>query len=75
MMRRPTVVALVVALSVLLVAESGARLLATRLPGPVYWDTPFSQDKAGQIEETGAVDIVFMGSSIANAGIDPPLVV
>lgn len=61
-------------LVVVLLLEGGARLLAPHIPGQLLWDNQFTQDKADQIDRAGQVDIVFIGSSVVNAGIDPGLV-
>ena len=63
--------ALLVVAAVILLAEVGARALSPRLPDPVTWDNPFTQAKVGQMEEEGSADVVFLGSSVVNVGIDP----
>jgi hypothetical protein len=72
---RKRLAALVVALAVLALAEVGARVVAARVAPPVTWDSPDTQDKAAQIvriqERYGGAGVVFLGSSIVNAGIDP----
>lgn len=62
-------------LLVVVAAELTARALAPRLPEPQRWDTPFSHAKAEEAAAAGPVDIVVLGSSIANASIDVPLLV
>jgi len=57
-------------LAVVLLLEGGARLLAPHIPGQLLWDNQFTQDKADQIGRAGQVDVVFVGSSVVNAGID-----
>ncbi|NQV07948.1 hypothetical protein HQ535_15520 [bacterium] len=70
--------ALIVAVAVLALAEVGARVVAARVGSPVTWDSPYTQDKAAQIlelgREQGGADIVFLGSSIVNAGIEPSII-
>lgn len=70
-MRRSLVIGFVV---IVLLLESGARLLAPHIPGQLLWDNQFTQDKADQIARVGEVDVAFIGSSVVNAGIDPGLV-
>lgn len=70
-MRRSLIIGFVI---VLLLAEGIAQLLAPRLPGLLIWDNQFTQDKYDQIRETGPVSVVFAGSSVVNAGIDPVMV-
>lgn len=71
-MRRLTVPLLVIAL--VAGAEAGARRVEHHVPEPLTWDTQFSQDKAAQIEAIGArLDVVFAGSSVAQANLDPEL--
>lgn len=70
-MRRSLILGFVV---VVILLEGGARLLAPHIPGQLIWDTQFTQDKAEQIAELGRVDVVYVGSSVVNAGIDPDLV-
>lgn len=63
------------AVAVLALAEAGARVVSTRVAPPVTWDSPYTQDKAAQIvhieERFGGAGVVFLGSSIVNAGLDP----
>ncbi len=70
-MRRSLIVGFLV---VVVLLEGAARLLAPHIPGQLVWDTQFTQDKADQIAAAGEVDMVFVGSSVVNAGIDPGLV-
>jgi len=54
--------------------ELGARKVENRVPEPLTWDTQFSQDKATQIADWGPrLDVVFTGSSVAQANLDPGL--
>jgi len=64
-----------VALLVFLGVEAAARVLDGRIPDPVVWGDPFQQTKAEQIGDlAGAgVEVVFVGSSVAQADFDPPL--
>ncbi|MBK5268014.1 MAG: hypothetical protein JJE47_11335 [Acidimicrobiia bacterium] len=66
-MRRSLILGFLV---VVLLLEGGARLLAPHIPGQLLWDNQFTQDKADQIDRAGQVDVVFIGSSVVNAGID-----
>ncbi len=70
-MRRSLIVGFLV---VVVLLEGAARLLAPHIPGQLVWDTQFTQDKADQIAASGEVDVVYIGSSVVNAGIDPSLV-
>ncbi len=55
-------------------AELAARKVENRVPEPLTWDTQFSQDKAVQLKNWGdRLDVVFAGSSVAQANFDPPL--
>ena len=63
-----------VALTLLIGVEAGARRVEDRVPLPLTWDTQFSQDKAVQLADWGdRLDVVFAGSSVAQANIDPEL--
>jgi hypothetical protein len=69
-MRRLIVPLVVVTL--LIGAEAAAREVEGRVPDKLEWDTQFSQDKAEQIAAIdGPLDIVFTGSSVAQANFDP----
>ncbi|MDH5420566.1 MAG: hypothetical protein OEY55_02040, partial [Acidimicrobiia bacterium] len=70
-MRRSLIVGVLV---VVVLLEGAARLLAPHIPGQLVWDTQFTQDKADQIAAADLVDVVYVGSSVVNAGIDPGLV-
>ncbi len=70
-MRRSLIIGFLV---VVVLLEGAARLLAPHIPGQLVWDTQFTQDKADQIAAAGEVDVVYVGSSVVNAGIDPGLV-
>lgn len=70
-MRRSLVIGF---LLVVVLLEGVAHLLAPHIPGQLIWDTQFTQDKADQIAGMGEVEIVYVGSSVVNAGIDPGLV-
>ncbi len=55
-------------------AELAARKVENRVPEPLTWDTQFSQDKATQLAHWGnRLDVVFTGSSVAQANFDPAL--
>lgn len=62
-----------VALAVLVVAEVGARAVADRLPPRQVWGTAEAQYKADQIDGASdrGVDVVFAGTSVVDAGVDP----
>lgn len=69
-------VALVVVLVLVGAAELSARAVESRLPVPVLWGDLETQLKVEQMDglaAAGGADVVFMGSSIVNAGIDPLL--
>jgi hypothetical protein len=71
-MRRLVVPLIVVAL--VTGVELGARKVENRVPEPLTWDTQFSQDKAAQLQQWGErLDVVFTGSSVAEANFDPAL--
>lgn len=67
-------IVLAVALLTMLVGEMGARVVAPYLPEVLKWDTEFTQVKARDMQRIGQVDVAFVGSSIVNAGFDPPTV-
>lgn len=55
-------------------AEKMARRLEDTVPTPVIWTSQFTQDKADQIAALDEqVEVVFAGSSVAQAGLDPDL--
>jgi hypothetical protein len=60
---------------VIVVAELGARALQPHLPESVTWPSPFAQAKAGNAADLGHTDVVILGSSVANADLDPPAIV
>ena len=64
-----------IALAVLLGAEGAARVVARSLPPPTDWPNPFLEVKAERIEalSTEGVDVVFVGSSVTQADLDPGL--
>lgn len=61
----------------LVAAEVGVRFVANVLPDPRAWPTPETEIKISQIDrlqETRAdLDVVFVGSSVLESGIDPAL--
>lgn len=69
--RRRTVIVLLSALAVLLTAELALRAAGGAIPPPAHWGDPFADAKVDQIRRMGTADVVFVGSSIANAGLDP----
>ncbi len=63
-----------IVLTLLAGAEAVARKVEGVVPAPLLWDTQFSQDKADQIEGFDEqIEVVFMGSSVVQANIDPEL--
>jgi len=68
--------ALAVAVIVFGIAEAAARAIEPRLQPPVLWGDLETQWKVAQMDGLaagGGADVVFLGSSIVNAGIDPAL--
>jgi hypothetical protein len=68
-------VVLVLLLS-LAAAELGVRTIEPDLPAPASWGNPFADLKAEQLTEraapgSGPTDVVLVGSSVVNAGLDP----
>jgi len=76
-MRRPTrsrLFGCLTVLAVLALGEGGARVLAPRLPSSGEWpDGPIAQQYDGLAHgsATAPVPVVFVGSSMVEAGIDP----
>ncbi len=71
-MRR--LIAPVIILTILFGVEGVARRIESRMPTPLLWDTQFTQDKADQIGALGVqLEVVFAGSSVVQANIDPAL--
>lgn len=65
---------LLLALTVLLVAEVGVRLVEDRLPPPPDWYTPEYGVKEGQIDRLagrGGASVVLLGSSVIDVAVDP----
>jgi hypothetical protein len=61
-------------LAVLLLAEGAMRMVEARVDTPVAWGSRILDEKVDQIKELstrGGVDVVFIGSSIVDVGIDP----
>lgn len=75
--RRAPHAAVVVAAVVVLVfaaGEVGVRLLDSRLPEPLVWPSFEAQLKVHEMDalaKQGGADVVFVGSSVVNAGMDP----
>ena len=70
----PAIVTLVAALVVLLVAEGASRVVEPRVPVQTRWGSADIDLKVEQMERLsadGGVDVVFLGSSIVNSGVDP----
>lgn len=57
-------------LIVLLLAEVGLSHVEERVPPALEWDDQFTQDKADQIAKLDGLDVVILGSSVANAELD-----
>lgn len=59
----------------LLAAELVIRLLGSRIPEPLRWDSWEAQNKVAQMDARAAgeigTDLVFVGSSVVNTGFDP----
>ncbi len=71
-MRKLTVPIIVIAL--LLGVEAIALRVDDRVPAPLTWDNQFTQDKSVQIAGLPSqVDVVFAGSSVAQANLDPDI--
>ena len=58
-------------LVVLIGAEVGVRLLDDRLPAPTQYDPPRLDHKATQIGEIDGAQVVFVGSSMIDVGVEP----
>lgn len=62
-------------LAVLLAAEGMVRHLAPNLPDPAAWPTPETEIKSAQIDVMlERPDVVFVGTSVSEAAIDPDLI-
>lgn len=64
----------VVILLVMAAAELGVRAIDSKLPEPLEWPSVEAQLKVHQMDalaKQGGADVVFVGSSVVNAGIDP----
>jgi hypothetical protein len=67
-------VTLIIMLALLLLMEGASRRVEDRLPTALLWDTQFTQEKADQIAGLGdQLDVVFAGSSVVQANVDPAL--
>lgn len=72
--RRRVPVALVVALLVVLAGEVTTRAVASRLDPPLRWQNWETQNKVDRIDALaarGGASVVFVGSSMVNAAVDP----
>lgn len=67
MRRAFTVLGVVIA--VLAVADLGLRAMGDRIPDPVEWGSPYTQERAEALETIGNVDLAVLGSSVAGASI------
>ena len=59
------------AVVVVLAAELGVRAVSGSLPDPQVWSTPEIQYKVSLIEESEAVDVALIGSSVVDVSVDP----
>jgi hypothetical protein len=72
--RRRTLIAFAGVALVLLASEVAARALDSRLPRALTWQSAEADDKVDRmdaLERAGGASVVFVGSSLVNAGIDP----
>ena len=53
------------------VAEASLRILENRLPPSTHWPTVETDVKFDRLRELSEADVIFLGSSITEAGIDP----
>jgi hypothetical protein len=70
----PAIATVLVVLVVLAVAESTSRVLEPRVAAEPQWgsaDIDLKVEQMEQLAAVGGVDVVFLGSSIVNTGIDP----
>jgi hypothetical protein len=68
---------LAIVIVLVLIAELLTRLIDSHLPAPLQWDTYETQRKVQQIDalaQKGGADMVYVGSSIVDVGIDPATV-
>lgn len=66
------VITLLIVVSLLLGVEWVARRMDNLVPAVLTWDTQFSQDKWEQIQGLDdPIEVVFAGSSVAQADLDP----
>jgi hypothetical protein len=73
--RRAILVVAVIAV-MLVIGELGVRALDSRLPRALVWQSAEAEDKVDRMDTlaaAGGVDMVFVGSSLVNAGVDPKL--
>lgn len=72
--RRRAPIAVIVALVVLLAGEGATRAIASRLDPPLRWQNWETQNKVDRIDALaarGGASVVFVGSSMVNAAVDP----
>lgn len=74
-MRRRLVLTLASAAAVLLVGELATRAIADDLPAVLEWHSAEAEHKVEQMEDLGDADVVFLGSSLTNAGFVPETLV
>ena len=75
--RRNLAGVVVVVVAVLAVAELGTRAIDANLPQPLAWHNFETQKKVGQMNRlraAGGADVVFLGNSMMNVGVDPAVV-
>ena len=68
MFHRPGLIVLAIVMT-LGAAELGARLVASALPDPAPWPTLETRVKNLQMEASGCVDMVFLGTSVTEAAV------
>lgn len=74
MKRRPSLVAVLAFLAIVGIAEGAARIGELRVAPAPTWGTVRIDTKVAQMQtlaEAGGVDVVFLGSSVAETGINP----
>lgn len=77
-MARRVLVTLACCLAVLLVGEVGVRALEDELPPVLDWHSTEAERKVEQMDglaADGGADVVFIGSSLSNAGMVPEVIV
>lgn len=72
-MRRASIVAVIFML-VIGGAEVAARVASAHLPDPAPWPTNETEVKDAQMAALGDIDVVFLGTSVTEAAVDPAAV-